>query len=120
MAPDELLTERSVLYRRALELIPGGVNSPVRAMRAVGLDEPIFVESGSGAYIETADGRVALVGPLRVAVGSRTSFVRSRTCAAVAPGDEVIARGRLERVADGDGTAYRAELALLSRYTWEE
>jgi glutamate-1-semialdehyde 2,1-aminomutase len=51
------LTERSQLYRRALELIPGGVNSPVRAMRAVGLDEPLFVRSGDGAYIETEDGR---------------------------------------------------------------
>jgi glutamate-1-semialdehyde 2,1-aminomutase len=51
------LTERSQLYRRALELIPGGVNSPVRAMRSVGLDEPLFVRSGAGAYIETADGR---------------------------------------------------------------
>jgi glutamate-1-semialdehyde 2,1-aminomutase len=51
------LTERSALYRRALELIPGGVNSPVRAMRSVGIDEPLFVESGEGAYIETADGR---------------------------------------------------------------
>ena len=36
---------------------PGGVNSPVRAMRSVGLDEPLFVERGSGARIETADGR---------------------------------------------------------------
>jgi glutamate-1-semialdehyde 2,1-aminomutase len=51
------LTERSQLYRRALELIPGGVNSPVRAMRAVGIDEPIFVRSGEGAYVETDDGR---------------------------------------------------------------
>jgi glutamate-1-semialdehyde 2,1-aminomutase len=51
------LTERSVLYRRALELIPGGVNSPVRAMRSVGLDEPLFVKSGEGAYVETEDGR---------------------------------------------------------------
>ncbi|HKD95054.1 MAG TPA: glutamate-1-semialdehyde 2,1-aminomutase [Gaiellaceae bacterium] len=51
------LTERSALYRRALELIPGGVNSPVRAMRGVGLDEPLFVRSGEGAYIETEDGR---------------------------------------------------------------
>jgi glutamate-1-semialdehyde 2,1-aminomutase len=51
------LTQRSQLYRRALELIPGGVNSPVRAMRAVGLDEPLFVRSGDGAYIETEDGR---------------------------------------------------------------
>ena len=50
------LTTRSDLYRRALDLIPGGVNSPVRAMRAVGLDEPLFVRRGEGAYIEDLDG----------------------------------------------------------------
>ena len=47
---------RSELYRRALELIPGGVNSPVRAMRAVGLDEPLFVRRGAGAYLEDLEG----------------------------------------------------------------
>ena len=47
---------RSDLYRRALELIPGGVSSPVRAMRAVGVDEPLFAQRGQGAYLETADG----------------------------------------------------------------
>jgi glutamate-1-semialdehyde 2,1-aminomutase len=51
------LTTRSELYRRALELIPGGVNSPVRAMRAVGLDEPVFMRRGAGAEIEDVDGR---------------------------------------------------------------
>ena len=51
-----VLRTRSGLFRRALELIPGGVNSPVRAMRAVGLDEPIFVRRGEGAYIEDVDG----------------------------------------------------------------
>ncbi|HET7567894.1 MAG TPA: glutamate-1-semialdehyde 2,1-aminomutase [Gaiellaceae bacterium] len=56
MEPDELLTARSDLYRRALELIPGGVNSPVRAMKGVGLDEPLFVRSGSGAYLEDVNG----------------------------------------------------------------
>jgi glutamate-1-semialdehyde 2,1-aminomutase len=50
------LTTRSELYKRALELIPGGVNSPVRAMRAVGLDEPFFVERGDGAYLYDVDG----------------------------------------------------------------
>ena len=50
------LTTRSDLYRRALELIPGGVNSPVRAMKAVGLDEPFFVARGEGAYLEDVDG----------------------------------------------------------------
>jgi len=48
---------RSELWRRALDLIPGGVNSPVRAMRAVGLDEPLFVRRGSGAELEATDGR---------------------------------------------------------------
>ena len=50
------LKTRSDLYKRALELIPGGVSSPVRAMRAVGVDEPLFAQRGEGAYLETADG----------------------------------------------------------------
>jgi glutamate-1-semialdehyde 2,1-aminomutase len=50
------LTTRSDLWRRATALIPGGVNSPVRAMRAVGLDEPVFVRRGEGAYIEDVEG----------------------------------------------------------------
>ena len=45
------------LWRRAQSLIPGGVNSPVRAMRSVGLDEPLFAACGDGAYLETTDGR---------------------------------------------------------------
>jgi glutamate-1-semialdehyde 2,1-aminomutase len=50
------LSTRSELYRRALELIPGGVNSPVRAMKAVGLDEPFFAASGEGAYLVDVGG----------------------------------------------------------------
>jgi glutamate-1-semialdehyde 2,1-aminomutase len=48
---------RSELWRRALKLIPGGVNSPVRAMRAVGLDEPLFVQRAAGSHLETNDGK---------------------------------------------------------------
>ena len=51
------MSTRRELYRRALELIPGGVNSPVRSMRSVGLDEPVFMRGGEGAYIEDVDGR---------------------------------------------------------------
>jgi len=51
------LRTRSALWQRALELIPGGVNSPVRAMRAVGLDEPVFMRCGAGAEIEDVEGR---------------------------------------------------------------
>jgi glutamate-1-semialdehyde 2,1-aminomutase len=54
------LGTRSELFRRASSLIPGGVNSPVRAMRAVGLDEPFFVRRAEGAYLHTEDGRTLL------------------------------------------------------------
>jgi glutamate-1-semialdehyde 2,1-aminomutase len=48
-------TRSSELYRRALDVLPGGVNSPVRAMHAIGRD-PIFVERGSGAELIDVDG----------------------------------------------------------------
>jgi glutamate-1-semialdehyde 2,1-aminomutase len=44
------------LYRRALELMPGGVNSPVRAMRSIGRDHPIYVDRGEGAELVDVDG----------------------------------------------------------------
>jgi glutamate-1-semialdehyde 2,1-aminomutase len=50
------LKAKSDLARQAERLIPGGVNSPVRAMKAVGLDDPLFVRGGAGAYLETVDG----------------------------------------------------------------
>jgi len=43
------------LYRRACEVMPAGVNSPVRAFRSVGGD-PIFYERGSGCHVVDADG----------------------------------------------------------------
>jgi glutamate-1-semialdehyde 2,1-aminomutase len=45
------------LWRRARALIPGGVNSPVRAWKSVGDDEPFFARRGQGAYIEDTEGR---------------------------------------------------------------
>ena len=44
-------------FGRAEAVIPGGVNSPVRAMRAVGLEEPFFVRRAAGAHLEDAEGR---------------------------------------------------------------
>jgi glutamate-1-semialdehyde 2,1-aminomutase len=46
----------AALFDRALAVIPGGVNSPVRAFRAVG-GTPRFMVSGSGPYLTDADGR---------------------------------------------------------------
>jgi glutamate-1-semialdehyde 2,1-aminomutase len=43
------------LFRRALEIIPGGVNSPVRAFRSVG-GNPVFIERGQGSHIFDVDG----------------------------------------------------------------
>ncbi|HEX7437300.1 MAG TPA: glutamate-1-semialdehyde 2,1-aminomutase [Caldimonas sp.] len=44
------------LFARAQRVIPGGVNSPVRAFRAVG-GTPRFIERGAGAYMFDAEGR---------------------------------------------------------------
>ena len=44
------------LFERALRVIPGGVNSPVRAFRSVG-GTPFFVKSAHGAFLVTADSR---------------------------------------------------------------
>ena len=43
------------IFKEACELIPGGVNSPVRAFKAVG-DHPVFIERGEGAYLYDVDG----------------------------------------------------------------
>src|SRR4051795_9823381 len=43
------------LYARALQRLPGGVNSPVRAMRSIGRD-PIFIDRAEGAEIVDVDG----------------------------------------------------------------
>jgi glutamate-1-semialdehyde 2,1-aminomutase len=48
-------TRSAELYRRALEVIPGGVNSPVRGMRSIGRD-PIFIARGEGAELIDVDG----------------------------------------------------------------
>ncbi len=42
-------------FQKAKELIPGGVNSPVRACRSVGCD-PVFIEKGEQCYLFDADG----------------------------------------------------------------
>ena len=43
------------LFARAQTLLPGGVDSPVRAFRAVG-GQPLFIERGQGAYLFDVDG----------------------------------------------------------------
>ena len=48
--------QRSIdLYQQACEVLPGGVDSPVRAFQAVG-GQPLFIERGEGPYLIDADG----------------------------------------------------------------
>src|SRR5258706_3466792 len=52
---DLTLTRSQAFFAEAQQLMPGGVNSPVRAFRAVG-GEPIFIDLGSGPYLYDVDG----------------------------------------------------------------
>ena len=61
-------TRSEEIFARALKVLPGGVNSPVRAFRAVGGTPPVMVR-GEGAELEDVDGRryvdfIASWGPL--------------------------------------------------------
>jgi len=50
------MSRSSELYARARRVIPGGVNSPVRAFRGVG-GEPVFFTRGEGPWLHDVDGR---------------------------------------------------------------
>jgi glutamate-1-semialdehyde 2,1-aminomutase len=82
-------TPRSAdLYQQALRLMPGGVNSPVRAMRSIGRD-PLFIARGAGALIWDVDGNeyvdwVSSWGPL--ILGHADSDVVAAVCDAAARG----------------------------------
>src|ERR1700730_8019594 len=63
--PDHLLRSRirkdvmsrsEKLFTRAQKVIPGGVNSPVRAFRAVG-GKPLFIQRGDRSHVWDADGK---------------------------------------------------------------
>ena len=63
-----LYKRSSELFAKAQQVLPGGVNSPVRAFNAVG-GNPIFIKEAAGAYLTDEDGRkyidyIASWGPL--------------------------------------------------------
>jgi glutamate-1-semialdehyde 2,1-aminomutase len=102
------------LFERACAIIPGGVNSPVRAFGAVG-GEPVFIASGSGPYLTDTNGKryVDLVcswGPMilghahpevlaavTAAAGRGTSF-GAATLGEVELAEEIAARAPVDRV----------------------
>jgi glutamate-1-semialdehyde 2,1-aminomutase len=102
------------LFSRASAVIPGGVNSPVRAFGTVG-GVPVFMDSGRGPYLTDVDGRnyVDLVcswGPMilghaypavteavTTAAAKGTSF-GTATAGEVALAEEIVARAPVEKV----------------------
>jgi glutamate-1-semialdehyde 2,1-aminomutase len=103
-------TRSAEQYARALTYLPGGVNSPVRAMRAIGRD-PLFVERGAGAELFDVDNNsyvdwVCSWGPLihghahpRIVEAVMAAAARGTSFGAPTPGEvdlaeEVRRRGR--------------------------
>jgi glutamate-1-semialdehyde 2,1-aminomutase len=102
------------LFNKALELIPGGVNSPVRAFSSVG-GVPRFIERGAGAYLFDVDGReyvdmVCSWGPMilghahpavtsavQTALAKGTSF-GAATPAEIELAEEIVKRAPVEQV----------------------
>ncbi|CAN5520688.1 glutamate-1-semialdehyde 2,1-aminomutase [soil metagenome] len=126
------------LFDRALAVTPGGVNSPVRAFRAVG-GTPRFMVSGRGPYLRDADGNeyVDLVcswGPLLLghahpevveavsaAVGRGTSFGTPSELE-VALAEEIVARAPVEsvRLVSSGTEATMSALRLARGFTGRE
>ncbi len=101
------------LFDRAAAVTPGGVNSPVRAFRAVG-GTPRFMVSGAGPYLTDADGReyVDLVcswGPMilghahpEVVAAVREAVTRGTSFGTPTEGEVALAEAMVERVAPLD------------------
>jgi len=95
-------TRSEELQQRAERFFPGGVNSPVRAFRAVGGDPP-FVERAEGAYVVDADGNRYID-----YVGSWGPMILGH---AFPPAVEAIQRAARNSASFGASTASEAELA---------
>jgi len=97
------------LFAEALTLLPGGVDSPVRAFRAVG-GRPLFIERGEGAYLVDVDGNryidyVLSWGPLilghahpRIVAALTAALAAGTSFGAPSPLENELARLIVERV----------------------
>src|SRR2546428_4466869 len=102
-----LKTDKSrKLQRRAEQLIPGGVNSPVRAFRAVGAD-PRFIVRGSGSRIWDADGNEYID-----YVGSWGPLILGHAVPGVVEGISAAARNGTSFGASTAAEAYLAEIVI--------
>lgn len=92
------------LFQEALRLLPGGVNSPVRAMRSVGL-EPLFITRGEGSHMHDADGNIYID-----YVGSWGPLILGHCHPAV---QEMLEKTLRDGVSFGAPTALEVEMARL-------
>jgi glutamate-1-semialdehyde 2,1-aminomutase len=96
-------------YVRAVGVMPGGVNSPVRAMRSIGLDHPIFVDRAEGFELIDVDGHryidwVCSWGPLilgharpNVVLAVRAAAARGTSYGAATEGEIALAKAVTDR-----------------------
>src|SRR5215475_1759518 len=107
-------TASADLYERACAVLPGGVNSPVRAFGAVG-GTPVFMASGNGPYLTDTGGKTYVdlvcswgpmilghahpdvIGALGAAIGRGTSF-GTATPGEVELAEEIVARAPVEKI----------------------
>ena len=104
MSQQRTLTKSAALQSRAERFFPGGVNSPVRAFRAVG-GAPPFVASANGAHVTDADGNRYID-----YVGSWGPMILGH---AFPPAVEAIERAARNSASFGASTAAEADLAEL-------
>jgi glutamate-1-semialdehyde 2,1-aminomutase len=109
VATPQHTTRSAELFQRAQRLLPGGVNSPVRAFKSIGRD-PIFIERGAGAEIWDVDGNayvdyVCSWGPLiaghahpSVFTAVRDAATRGTSYGAPTAGEVEIAQEIVDRV----------------------
>jgi len=86
------------MFREAKKFLAGGVDSPVRAFRAVG-DSPIFIKKGQGKHVYAEDGRRFVDFCLSwgaLILGHNDASVRGAVCAAVREGTSFGAATRRE------------------------
>lgn len=98
------MSQSDILYSQAKQLIPGGVNSPVRAFNGVG-GTPLFIKHADGAYLYDVDGKayidyVGSWGPM--VLGHNHSAIRN-----------AVIKSRRARVKFWRPTAAEVEMAQL-------
>lgn len=98
------LTSSETLFERAVRTMPGGVNSPVRAFKAVG-GKPVFIESAKGQYLYDTDGN------------RYTDYIGSWGPMILGHGDErvleAVAKQMQKGISYGTSTALEVEMAEL-------